>query len=581
MQSLDEPGVSESVRATLANPVTAPAVLNALLELRTRLDPAKVAPIVAEATATLLASKDAAQVQTGIKLAGAFKIAAAESALVSAVETGTSEVHAWMKGEPAHRTFVNVTPPALEALKALRALQSDRLDLFERLARLAQQPEVRDEALTALAVSRSPDGAKRVLTLYPHFNAAQRRMVLERLTTTKAGAATVIAAITSGALAKTELDAAALDRLLAVLGDQDPSLNQLVQSVGALFRPVLALDGVDSAFSQMGVTLDGPVTVETWVRLDPGIGNADGIFGSDGQLDLNFYDAHFRVWAGAALHDVAVAKKKIVPDMWTHVAASRDAAGTWKLYFDGEFDAIGTKPAPQKIENGKIGWTGAPGGTKGQLAEFRIWKRERSAQEIRANFDRALPDGTPELVVNASGGSGWGKLAPGAKVVKTSDLPPVLSADAAAKLDSDFAKYGALAVKAGDVTRGRALAAVCRACHLMGTEGGQIGPNLSGVGAMGTEAILRNILTPNAAMESAYRIYRVEQQDGSVLDAFFVSEDKDAVVVRLPGAPDQRIPKSNVRSTKFLRRSLMPEGLLEAFTPEQVSDLFAYLKSLR
>ena len=32
---------------------------------------------------------------------------------------------------------------------------------------------------------------------------------------------------------------------------------------------------------------------------------------------------------------------------------------------------------------------------------------------------------------------------------------------------------------------------------------------------------------------------------------------------------------------KFLRRSLMPEGLLDAFTPEQVSDLFAYLKSLK
>jgi putative heme-binding domain-containing protein len=73
----------------------------------------------------------------------------------------------------------------------------------------------------------------------------------------------------------------------------------------------------------------------------------------------------------------------------------------------------------------------------------------------------------------------------------------------------------------------------------------------------------------------------VEQKDGSVLDAFFVNEDKDAVVVRLPGAADQRIPKANIRATSFLRRSLMPEGLLEGFMPEQVSDLFAYLKSLK
>jgi len=31
----------------------------------------------------------------------------------------------------------------------------------------------------------------------------------------------------------------------------------------------------------------------------------------------------------------------------------------------------------------------------------------------------------------------------------------------------------------------------------------------------------------------------------------------------------------------YLRRSLMPDGLLEALPAEQVSDLFAHLKSLR
>ena len=98
---------------------------------------------------------------------------------------------------------------------------------------------------------------------------------------------------------------------------------------------------------------------------------------------------------------------------------------------------------------------------------------------------------------------------------------------------------------------------------------------------MGDEAILRNILTPNAAMEAGYRIYRVELRSGDLVDAFFVSEDKDAVVVRQPGAPDRRIAKTEIRSTKYLRRSLMPEGLLDAMTPEQVSDLFAFLGSMR
>jgi putative heme-binding domain-containing protein len=115
----------------------------------------------------------------------------------------------------------------------------------------------------------------------------------------------------------------------------------------------------------------------------------------------------------------------------------------------------------------------------------------------------------------------------------------------------------------------------------MGPTGGNIGPNLSGVGAMGTEAILRNILQPNAAMENGYRIYRVELKSGDLVDALFVSEEKDATIVRLPGAPDRRIAKGDIRSAKYLRRSLMPEGLLDGMAPQQVSDLFAFLKTLQ
>jgi putative heme-binding domain-containing protein len=82
-------------------------------------------------------------------------------------------------------------------------------------------------------------------------------------------------------------------------------------------------------------------------------------------------------------------------------------------------------------------------------------------------------------------------------------------------------------------------------------------------------------------MENGYRIYRVELKNGDLIDAMFVSEDKDAVVVRLPGSQDRRIAKADIRTTKFLRRSLMPEGLLDVMTPEQVSDLFAYFKTLK
>jgi putative heme-binding domain-containing protein len=112
-------------------------------------------------------------------------------------------------------------------------------------------------------------------------------------------------------------------------------------------------------------------------------------------------------------------------------------------------------------------------------------------------------------------------------------------------------------------------------------QGGLIGPNLSGAGAMGMEGVIRNIIDPNAAIEAAYRIFQVKLKAGEVIEAFYVSEDSTAYVLRQPGGADRRVPKVEVSSTKYLRRSIMPEGLLDGFTDEQVVDLFAYLKTLK
>jgi putative heme-binding domain-containing protein len=70
-------------------------------------------------------------------------------------------------------------------------------------------------------------------------------------------------------------------------------------------------------------------------------------------------------------------------------------------------------------------------------------------------------------------------------------------------------------------------------------------------------------------------------KNGDLIDAFFISEDKDAVVIRQAGLPDRRMNKADIRSTQFIRRSLMPEGLLDALQDQQVADLLAYLMTLK
>src|SRR5207247_3979326 len=145
-----------------------------------------------------------------------------------------------------------------------------------------------------------------------------------------------------------------------------------------------------------------------------------------------------------------------------------------------------------------------------------------------------------------------------------------------------FAQFRTLANQSGSVARGQQVfAAICVVCHSVRGEGGKIGPVLDGAGANGIEALLRNILTPNAAMEAGYRRFRVETRDGEVLEGLFVSQDENTIVLRQPNAEDLRVPRANVKRAGFTRLSLMPEGLLEGLKPGDVSDLFVYLLTLR
>lgn len=577
----EEPGVSGALKVVLQRPATSAAAMEALLKVRTKLDAAKLTPLLNDAARQLLASAEAVKLELGTKLASSFQLTALEPQLVKVLEQGWG----WFPRDGADKKAV-LQPQALAALQALRELKSDRVDLFATLAAKGNPPE-QDAAIGALAAARDPRGPQQLASLFPNFTSSQRRSALASLSGSKPGAAALVRATKAGSIAKDELDGSTLDKLQAVLGD-DAELAALMQEMAGFFRPALRLNGEDNAWAETDLTLDGPFTVETWVKLDAGIDNNDGILGVPGELDMNFFGGLFRVWVGGGVHDAIVAKRKMTPEVWTHLAVTRDAAGQFRIYQNGELDSAESKPVRQKFENVRLGWTGPAKGTAGWLSEFRIWNRERTAAELRADFDRSfseisnLKSQIPAGLVGQFTGASWGKLHSGARVTKTADFPPILTPTEAAALAEKFAKFHALAGQSGDVGRGKAMfTTLCQQCHSVGGTGGQVGPVLSGAGALGVEALLRNILAPNAAMEPGYRVFRVELKDGDVLDGIRVSEDKDAIVLRRPNLDDARLAQKDVRKAAFTKSSMMPEGLLDALKPEQVSDLFAYLKTLK
>jgi putative heme-binding domain-containing protein len=599
-----EPAVSGALSAALANANARTPVLRALLNLRTSLDTTKLTPALASATKALLASSNSQQLELGCEVAGAFQLASCEPELTTILKRGWS-------GEAGS---TRLHAESVAALRALRDIGGGPVAAFEQLAGNASDPEVRDTAIAALGNSKASDASDRLVKLLPSLSPAQRGTAFDQLAGSKAGATALAAGLRSGAVARADVGLSTVERLRVLL-PQDESIAALWKELGGDAKRALRLSGDTNDFADTKLTLDGPFTLECWAKLDTGIGNQDALLGAARQLSVNFYNSLFRVWIKGA-NDIVVAKKKTMPGAWTHYAVTRDARGVFRIFINGEVDATSTKASTEKLTGLDVGRTTVnTGGTAGWLAEYRVWNVARSAKEIRENFDRSYANaergarnaesperrspnrragssGTadagsesgapPAGLVRVFSGANWGKLSGAARTEAVEDLPTLLTEAEATVQAEKFAQFRALAEKRGNPDHGKELfTTLCHTCHQQGGKGGQIAPALDGVANTGVEAILRNILTPNAAMEGGYRKYRVETKDDELVEGLLVSEDATSIVLRQPNVPDQRIPRANVKRAGFLTTSLMPEGLLEGMAPEQVSALFAYLKSLK
>ncbi|MFM8378568.1 MAG: family 16 glycoside hydrolase [Planctomycetia bacterium] len=560
------PVVAAALERLVVAPDTRAAALAALLAQRTSLDATVLEPIMSRAAAALLAAGTSPADRTlGLEVAGAFAIKSL-APQVSALALDTAA------GGDVRRA-------AVRCLRELGAMSGDTGRAV--LAAAGKDRALRAEAIAAWAASRDPAACAALVAAWDDIDFAERQAAAAALARHKEGASALVAAMADDAIDMGSLSVGTVADMRAVLG-ADAALEKIWADLTAGATAVLRLAGGD-ADSAAQVNLEGPFTVEAWVNLESPISNQDSLLAADGVLDMNFFAEQFRVWI-KPFHDVLVARRKAVPGTWTHYAVTRNAEGALKLYVNGELDCEGTVRDTTAYRGLRIGYsTPKEAGTQGRVAEFRVWDRARSADEIRADFDRSYAGNgeRPPSLVTFHGGSSWGELVGQARVEPALDAPRlVTAADVRARVEK-FARFRSLAEAQGDAARGRDLFATkCLTCHQQGGQGGNIGPALDGLGLSGVEAILRHVLTPNAAMEGGYRSFRVVTRDGRVIQGLLVSSDADAIVIRQPGVADIRIAAKDVAQADFTGISVMPEGLLEALPPQQVSDLFAHLKSL-
>lgn len=133
-----------------------------------------------------------------------------------------------------------------------------------------------------------------------------------------------------------------------------------------------------------------------------------------------------------------------------------------------------------------------------------------------------------------------------------------------------------------DVARGeKAFKKLCMACHRIGKLGHVVGPDITDVRNKTKETLLYDILDPNRAVEPRWVNYTVITQDGKVLTGLLVNESDAAIVLRRAEGKEDVIPRGEIDEIAATGKSLMPEGVEKDFSPQDIADVLAFLKSQR
>ncbi|RLS56207.1 MAG: hypothetical protein DWH91_07315 [Planctomycetota bacterium] len=133
----------------------------------------------------------------------------------------------------------------------------------------------------------------------------------------------------------------------------------------------------------------------------------------------------------------------------------------------------------------------------------------------------------------------------------------------------------------GDAARGeqvfRRSDLSCMKCHAVNKAGGQIGPDLTPVGANSPmDYLVTAIFDPDAQIKEAYITKTITTLEGRVLQGIAVDRTDTTVVLRNTDSQLIEIPISDI-DEEIEGKSLMPKGLPTLMTEAEVLDLLKFL----
>ena len=126
--------------------------------------------------------------------------------------------------------------------------------------------------------------------------------------------------------------------------------------------------------------------------------------------------------------------------------------------------------------------------------------------------------------------------------------------------------------------------AACISCHKMNGVGNEFGPDLTKLEPKrkAPVEVLHDIVEPSFRINEKYQTMIFTMQDGKVITGLVIKTTPttvEVVVNPLVKAPPVTLKLSDIDSKKASKISLMPKGLLDRLSAEEILDLVAYVAS--
>jgi len=134
--------------------------------------------------------------------------------------------------------------------------------------------------------------------------------------------------------------------------------------------------------------------------------------------------------------------------------------------------------------------------------------------------------------------------------------------------------------RAGDIERGKSIyaKAQCAACHRFGGQGDSVGPELTAIARRFTRReVIESILYPAHVISDQYMSKKVLTLDGKVYVGLVSEDGRGTIAIRDSRNQVTRVEDADVDQILPNNSSVMPSGLLDDLSLEQISDLLAYM----